>query len=90
MGTRGRPIATVELVDGGDRLVTTCTFEAGAADLSVVDALGRLALGAQRAGWELRVVDADPALLSLLHFIGLGDVVAPSWAPTWASGWAPS
>ena len=75
MGGRGRPIATVEVI-AGERLLTTCTFEASAADLTVVDALAHLVLTARRAGWELRLVDPDPALVSLLLFVGLGELLA--------------
>jgi len=75
MVSRGRPIASVDVIDG-ERLVTTCTFEAGGADLTVVDAIARLALCAQRAGWEIRLIEPDPALVSLLHFVGLDDLLA--------------
>jgi hypothetical protein len=46
-----------------------------AADLRTVDALARLHLRAQRCGFELRVRCAPPALVELVDFVGLRDVL---------------
>jgi hypothetical protein len=45
------------------------------ADAAAVDALARLQLAAGRAGLELRLRNASPELVSLVAFIGLGQVL---------------
>ncbi|MFD7442288.1 STAS domain-containing protein [Streptomyces sp. NPDC059909] len=43
------------------------------ADLTAVNAIARLRLTAGRLGRGLRLRNAGPELLALLHFVGLGD-----------------
>ncbi len=44
-------------------------------DLALIDRLARLALECRRAGRELQLSEASPALLDLLAFVGLADVL---------------
>ncbi len=44
-------------------------------DLSVVDELARLQLGARRQGCSIRLRDACPELAAVLRFVGLSDVL---------------
>jgi hypothetical protein len=45
------------------------------ADAAAVDALARLQLAGRRVGMELRLRNASPELVSLVAFIGLGEVL---------------
>ena len=45
-------------------------------DLADVDALARLQLAVQRAGWTLRAKNSNDEFRSLLELVGLADVVA--------------
>lgn len=40
-------------------------------DLRLIDRLGRLQLAARRLGFELRIVNAEPALVELVDLCGL-------------------
>ena len=51
-----------------------CDAEALAADMSTVDALARLQLGAKRLGVAIRLRDAPADLRQLLAFCGLSEV----------------
>jgi hypothetical protein len=44
-------------------------------DLTVVDALARLQLAAQRVGCSVRVHSSEPDLAALLELVGLTDVL---------------
>jgi hypothetical protein len=44
-------------------------------DLTLVDAIARMHLGARRLGWTVRVRDIDAALRDLLELVGLTDVL---------------
>jgi ABC-type transporter Mla MlaB component len=58
--------------------VTQITCEVGPlvdADARTLDALARLQLTARRLGGEIRLGDAPSAVLDLLEFAGLGDIV---------------
>ena len=46
------------------------------ADAVVVDALARLQLAARRRGCRVRLRNASPALIDLVAFMGLTDVLA--------------
>lgn len=44
-------------------------------DAVTIDALARLQLAARRRGCQIRLLHASPALLELLAFLGLGEVL---------------
>lgn len=61
----------------GDVEVATCRVCGPAPpDLSVVEAVARLQLAANRLGWSVRVLDPSRELCELLDLVGLADVVA--------------
>ncbi|MEV7319053.1 STAS domain-containing protein [Streptomyces sp. NPDC093970] len=55
----------------GDRTVVCDVGGLGPPGLAAVDLLARLELTARRAGGRIRLRDPDPALRSLLRFLGL-------------------
>ena len=55
--------------------VLTCDVGALDADLRTVDLLSRLALAARRAGSRLQLRRVSPELASLLHLVGLNEVL---------------
>ena len=55
--------------------VLTCDVGGLGADLRTVDLLSRLALAARRAGSRLQLRRVSPELASLLHMVGLIDVL---------------
>jgi hypothetical protein len=60
--------------------VTQVTCEIGPrvdADARTLDALARLQLTARQLGGEIRLSRASSAVLELLAFAGLGDIVRP-------------
>jgi hypothetical protein len=63
------------LRDAGARGVAICEVEEVEPDAVTVDALARLQLGARRAGCCVRLRNASPALLELVGFMGLTDVL---------------
>lgn len=80
-----RPMGVVQ--DGGDAIAVFAVGGAALAswrlpnssrpDLTVIDALAQLALGARRLGGEIGLRGAGPELLALIDFVGLADVLAP-------------
>jgi hypothetical protein len=44
-------------------------------DLALIETLARLALECRRAGRELQLSEASPALVDLVEFVGLADVL---------------
>ncbi|MEU0964741.1 STAS domain-containing protein [Streptomyces sp. NPDC005917] len=60
------------LEDGADGVVVCDVAGIGPPGLAAVDLLARLELAARRAGGRIRLRDPDPALRSLLRFVGLG------------------
>ena len=56
--------------------VAFCDVSGVPADALTVDALARLQLGAKRAGCTVRLRNASPALLELVAFMGLENVLA--------------
>ncbi|MER5793463.1 STAS domain-containing protein [Streptomyces sp. NPDC001980] len=56
----------------GRRVVVCDVGGLGPPGLAAVDLLARLELAARRAGGRIRLRDPDPALRSLLRFVGLG------------------
>jgi len=67
--------AIVVLAVGGTEVASWPLAGSSEPDLGVVDALARLALAARRMGGAIRLRSAGPALLSLISFVGLDDVV---------------
>ncbi|MFD8721150.1 STAS domain-containing protein [Streptomyces sp. NPDC059629] len=59
------------LRDSAARVVVCDVGGLGPSGLAVVDLLARLELAARRAGGRIRLRDPDPALRSLLRFVGL-------------------
>ncbi|MEV5956929.1 STAS domain-containing protein [Streptomyces sp. NPDC051987] len=59
------------LVAGGPGVVVCDVGGLGTPGLAAVDLLARLELAARRAGGRIRLRDPDPALRSLLRFVGL-------------------
>ena len=57
------------------RSTIPCDVRAAPADARVLDALARLQLEARRVGLEIRLRGASSALLELLEFAGLGEVL---------------
>ncbi len=62
-------------VPGDGRPCVRCDVRGLAADITVVDALARLALAVQRQGGELRLWRASAELLALIRLAGLEDVL---------------
>jgi hypothetical protein len=60
----------------------------GSPDLNTVDALARLQLHARRIGWEIRLRQLTPELLSILDLVGLADVVGATSSALEPSGQA--
>ncbi|MEW1779084.1 STAS domain-containing protein [Streptomyces sp. NPDC086777] len=56
----------------GSRVVVCDVGGLGPPGLAAVDLLARLELSARRAGGRIRLRNCDPALRSLLRFVGLG------------------
>ena len=56
--------------------VAVCDVRSVPADAVTVDALARLQLAARRHGCQVRLRGASPALLDLVGFMGLTDVLA--------------
>ncbi|MEV7029164.1 STAS domain-containing protein [Streptomyces sp. NPDC093272] len=64
---------TRALLAGGTARTVVCDVAGiGPPGLAAVDLLARLELTARRAGGRIRLRDPDPALRSLLRFVGLG------------------
>jgi hypothetical protein len=55
--------------------VLTCDVSGFGADLTTVDLLSRLALTARRSGSRLQLHRASPELASLLHLVGLDEIL---------------
>ena len=64
------------LLDGACGAVATCDVRGVDADAVTVDALARLQLAAQRAGCQVRLLNASDELRELIAFMGLRDVLA--------------
>jgi anti-anti-sigma regulatory factor len=58
----------------GDRVVCDAR-RLGRADLTTLDVLATLALGARRRGFEFRVRDPSPDLRALIRLAGLAGIV---------------
>jgi ABC-type transporter Mla MlaB component len=56
-------------------VVAFCEVASVDPDAVTIDALARLQLVARRRGCQIRLRHASPALLQLLEFLGLSDVV---------------
>jgi hypothetical protein len=70
-------VGTVLLVaDDDGREEVIARLEATMLDLGLVDALARLQCRARRAGKQVQVRDASPALRGLLDLVGLAGVLA--------------
>jgi hypothetical protein len=67
--------AIVVLAVGGTELARWPLAGSARPDLTVIDALARLALGARRIGGEVGLRGAGPELLALIDFVGLADIV---------------
>ncbi len=65
----------VVFVDGDDE-VGRWRLPTRRADLSIVDALARLALSAQRRGWTMQLRQPCAALSELLALVGLAELIA--------------
>ena len=50
-------------------------------DISVVDDLARLQLGARRLGYSIRLRDAPDELLELIYLAGLSEIVTDATGP---------
>ena len=57
-----------------DKVTLSCAH-IGKPDLSAVDRLARIQLGARRGGHELCLADASYDLMALIDFAGLGEVL---------------
>ena len=67
--------AIVVLAVGGTEVATWPLAGSSHPDLTVIDALARLALAARRMGGAISLRRAGPELLGLIQFVGLDDVV---------------
>jgi hypothetical protein len=67
--------AIVVLAVGDTEVATWPLAGSSQPDLGVIDALARLALAARRMGGAISLRSAGPALLSLISFVGLDDVL---------------
>jgi hypothetical protein len=72
----GDKATTIVVIIGGDSEIVVRCPNAGRADLSLIDALARLQLVAQRMGWSLRVRGPSAQLRALIDFVGLAGVLA--------------
>ena len=63
------------LLSESDPVVAFCDVASVDADAVAIDALARLALAARRHGCQVRLRNASPALVGLLEFLGLNDVI---------------
>ena len=61
--------------------VALCDVTGVDPDAVTVDALARLQLAARRHGCEVRLRNASPALLHLVEFMGLTDVIGEEGFP---------
>ena len=59
----------------GERAPIPCDVRDVPVDLATVEALARLRLEAARRGADLRLQHASPALLALISFAGLAEVL---------------
>ena len=75
MGDTGDNTATVVVVARGGRELRVPVDE-GRWDLTLIDALMRMALEARRGCYSIRIEGISPELLGLLELVGLADVVA--------------
>jgi hypothetical protein len=67
--------ATVVLAVRGTEMASWPLAGSSRPDLTVIDALARLALTARRLGGGITVRGAGPELLALIDFVGLDDVI---------------
>ena len=70
--------AIVVFAVGGAELASWPLPNSSRPDLTVIDALAQLALGARRLGGEIGLRGAGPELLALIDFVGLADMLAPT------------
>ncbi len=63
------------LLGEADPVVAFCEVGSVDPDAVTIDALARLQLAARRRGCQIRLRHASPALLELLAFLGLSDVL---------------
>jgi ABC-type transporter Mla MlaB component len=63
------------LLNANRPCVALCEVEGVEPDAVTVDALARLQLGARRSECQVRLRNASAALLELVAFMGLGDVL---------------
>jgi hypothetical protein len=73
--------AIVVLAVAGTELARWPLAGSARPDLSVIDTLARLALGARRVGGEVSLRGAGPDLLALIDFVGLDDVLVADDLP---------
>jgi hypothetical protein len=72
-GTAGADVGEGDV--GSYAEVLTCDVGGLGADMRTVDLLSRLALAARRAGSRLQLRRVSPELASLLHLVGLDEVL---------------
>ncbi len=65
------------LLEASDAEVALCDVAGVDPDVVTVDALARLQLAARRHRCQVRLQNASPALLDLVSFMGLRDVLPP-------------
>jgi ABC-type transporter Mla MlaB component len=63
------------LLEANAGSVISCDVSGCAADAVAVEALARFQLGARRHGCQVRLRNAAPALVALVEFMGLRDVL---------------
>jgi ABC-type transporter Mla MlaB component len=63
------------LLEQHDPVVAFCQVGSVDPDAVTIDALARLQLVAKRRGCQIRLRQASPALLQLVEFLGLSDVL---------------
>ena len=63
------------LLEANKGSVVNCDVGGCAADAVAVEALARFQLGARRHGCQVRLRNAAPALVALVEFMGLRDVL---------------
>ena len=64
------------LLAGFEPSIAFCDVHGAGANAVTVEALARLQLAARRRGCQVRLLHASPALLELVDFMGLADVLA--------------
>jgi ABC-type transporter Mla MlaB component len=69
------------ILSASEAAVALCDVAGVAPDAVTVDALARLQLAAGRDGCEVRLRNASPALLELVEFMGLTDVIGEETFP---------